>query len=61
VTLQNPSGKTKCTISLEVQKHTQPAAREYDRACGADATLHKVFKVGEKLIIMPINVDIQTN
>jgi hypothetical protein len=44
-----------------VQKHTQPAAWEHDRACGADATLHKVFKVGEKLIIMPINVDIQTN
>ena len=57
VTLANPSGKTVCTISLEVQKHTPPGVLEYPSELGVSVKLHKIFPVGDRIAIMPTRAD----
>ena len=58
VTLENPAGKTDCTISLEVQEHKPPAVLRYEPALRADARLSKIFLVNHTIKLEPINVDL---
>jgi len=58
VTLENPAGKTDCTISLEVQEHKPPAALLYEPALRAGAKLNTIFVVNRTIKVEPTDVDL---
>lgn len=58
VTLANPSGRTDCIISLEVQKQDIPGPLEYAPALSPDKKLHKIFVVFARIdVILPVTAD----
>lgn len=62
VTLQNPTGSTDFTMSLEVQQHTFPGPLKFDEAFSVGKHLHKIFLVNERIDpILPVQVDKQDN
>jgi hypothetical protein len=62
VILQNPAGKSECTISLEVQTHRPPGPLEYNAALHTDKKMYVIFKIGQSIVpIVPTKVDSKNN
>jgi outer membrane protein assembly factor BamB len=57
VTLENAAGKSESTISLEVQRHTQPVTFAYASHLRIDAKIHAIFVVGKVVEMMLAGVD----
>jgi serine/threonine protein kinase len=62
VTLQNPAGKSECTLSLEVQTHTPPGPLEYAAALNPTKTIYVIFVICQSIVpIIPTKVDSKNN
>ena len=57
ISVGNLAGKSECTISLEVQGHTQPVAIAYGTDLRIDAKIHAIFVVGKVVEMMLAGVD----